>query len=163
VNTEALFSSENGGWGTPPEILDLVRAVAMTGEIGMDPATSPDNPCRAVQFYTPETDGLFQTWGYWGLVYVNPPYGRGIGNWTSKMRVEGHSGTELIALLPARTDTAWWQADVATANAICFWRGRIKFVGAAAGAPFPSALAYWGNRARVFERVFADRGWLVRP
>ena len=38
-------------WQTPDSILLLVRAV-IGGPIGLDPATSPDNPTRALEFYT---------------------------------------------------------------------------------------------------------------
>jgi phage N-6-adenine-methyltransferase len=47
----------------------------------------------------------------------------------------------VAALLPARTDTAWWHDYVIPyASEIRFIRGRLKFGGAKNSAPFPSAL-----------------------
>lgn len=187
-----LMSSANPNWQTPPEFLDIVRKV---GPIGVDPCTTPDNPCGALEsFYhpigmkrggcnadTPVGDGLSLGWTGGGLVFANPPYGRGLGKWTVKMRDEAKRGAEIIGLLPARTDTRWW-GDVTTADAVCFWRGRLAFwaphpetgvMGPAlvrnkktgklqtAAAPFPSAVPYWGPRANEFRRIFSVHGWVV--
>jgi hypothetical protein len=71
---------------------------------------------------------------------------------------------EIVTLVPARTDTRAFRALVRGAAAVCFWRGRITFRGAAAGAPFPSAIVYHGWRPERFVEVFADAGliWRVR-
>ncbi len=176
---KALMSSANPNWQTPPGFLDVVRRM---GPIGLDPCTTPDNPVGAGSFYhalptdckvcaeiPPAGDGLALSWvspvGHsWpapkGLVFCNPPYGRGLGAWSAKMRDEAKRGAEIIGLLPARTDTKWWQ-DVTSADAVCFWRGRLKFVGAPHAAPFPSAVPYWGPRAVEFRRIFSEFGWVV--
>jgi site-specific DNA-methyltransferase (adenine-specific) len=65
----------------------------------------------------------------------------------------------VIALIPSRTDTLWWQELVRpTAQAVCYWKGRIHFIGAKHGAPFPSALIYWGREAGRFKAVFCKHG-----
>ena len=47
---------------------------------------------------------------------------------------------------PARTDTAWFHEHVCrAATEIRFLKGRLKFEGAAASAPFPSMIAVWGK------------------
>lgn len=94
-----------------------------------------------------------------GLVYCNPPYSN-LKEWSSKMSAEGLRGTEIIGLVPSRTDTKWWR-DITTAAVICFWRGRITFEGAPASAPFPSAIPYWGPTPDRFCEVFGPYGWLV--
>lgn len=159
-----MVSSENGDWQTPAVVLDLVRELG-GGVIALDPATVATNPVGASVWCTPQTDGLSFDWtrlAEGGLTFLNPPYGRAIVPWTRKLRLEGAAGCELVALVPARTDTAWWQDDITTAAAVCFWRGRLKFVGAKDAAPFPSALAYWGRRVEAFARVFGARGWITR-
>ena len=94
---------------------------------------------------------------------MNPPYGRGIGEWTRRCLDQYRENEcEVIALLPARTDTGWWQ-DCWAADAICFIRGRLKFVGAESSAPFPSALVYWGDRHNRFTRAFAHLGKVIEP
>lgn len=152
-----LMSSVKMDWQTPPGFLEIVRKME---PIGLDPCTDESNPVRASTAMTPEIDGLSREWTGYGLVFCNPPYGRALKDWSAKMRDEGKRGAEIIGLVPARTDTRWWQA-IATADAICFWRGRIKFVGAPASAPFPSAVPYWGSRAQEFRRVFEPHGWVI--
>jgi hypothetical protein len=55
----------------------------------------------------------------------------------------GHAKT-VVALLPARPDTAYWHDHVAGRAAVYSLRGRLKFGDAGNIAPFPSALAVWG-------------------
>ncbi len=174
-----LVSSKDMGWRTPPEFLKLVRSVSLTGAIGVDPATTNDNPTDATLFFTPEQNGLVQSWGKanWGLTYCNPPYGRNLLAWSKKFAEEGAVGTELITLTPARTDTKWWRY-LTQAKAICFLSGRLKFheqredgtwgpaldkKGKPMPAAFPCAAAYWGHRADRFVDVFTPQGWVVRP
>lgn len=155
----ALMTSTRADWCTPLVVLERVRQV---GPIVLDPCASRGAIVRAAVEYHEGDDGLTKSWALGGLVYVNPPYGRPISRWTWKMREEGERGVELVALLPARVDTEWWQEDVApSAESICFWRGRLTFLGAEQGAPFPSAVVYWGERVRRFVRAFAGAGWIV--
>lgn len=157
-------------WQTPDVVLELVRKV---GPIGLDPCTTKKNPTGARRFFTPREDGLATSWEESGLkvpydapadelAYVNPPYGRGLPEWTGKVIAEGYamrlSRKALVYLVPARTDTAWWRSASDNANARCLWRGRIRFKGADAGAPFPSAFFYWGPRPHHFCDVFQDHG-----
>jgi len=130
------------------------------GPVGLDPCSNPQSIVGAAEEWSLETsqDGLAPNWGSYGPVYVNPPYGRGaIDQWAAKIALEGAFGVELIALLPARVDTSWFRA-VWTARAVCFWSGRIKFLGAESGAPFPSALPYWGGHVDRFCEVFSAAG-----
>lgn len=182
-NLAPLMTSAKSDWCTPAEVLDRVRRVA---PIALDPCTTRDNPTGAAVICVEHgpmpgdaenvfVDGLnpMLSWEAWshesdmprcpavtGLVYVNPPYGRSIGAWTSRCLLEARDGAEVIALLPARTDTRWWRdcTPPHEAQAVCFWRGRLRFVGAPASAPFPSALVYWGARKFRFADVFADTG-----
>ena len=86
-----------------------------------------------------------------------PPYGRAVATWVAKARREGRQGTTVVGLLPARTDTAWWQNTVMKAREIRLLRGRIRFVDAASPAPFPSAVVVFKeNRPRrIGPRVVA--------
>lgn len=157
------MKSEKMDWNTPKEILELVCKV---GPIALDPATSPENPVGAQGFLC--ASGLTSDWREEcadigpGLVYVNPPYGRALADWATKISAEGMRGCEIISLTPSRTDTAWFRKLV-TADAMCFWRGRIKFVGAKDPAPFPSLFCYWGPHADRFRSVFGRHGWIVTP
>lgn len=156
-----LMSSEKGDWNTPQVIVDRVRTFNER-PIGLDPCSNASSIVGADVEWTLERDGdsLPKPWTGHGLVYVNPPYGRGIDAWVRKCRETSWLGGEVIALVPARPDTAWWHDHCAPprAEAVCFWRGRLTFVGAPAPAPFPSALVYWGPRKWRFRDTFIDVG-----
>jgi hypothetical protein len=156
-----LMKSDKQDWNTPAEFLALVRKV---NDIALDPSTGPHNPCGAVNFYTKDDDGLVQDWrnsvACGGLAYCNPEYAD-MDAWAAKISEEGMRGCEVISLTPARTDTKWFRRMV-TADAMCFWRGRLKFVGATHAAPFPSLVCYWGPKADRFREVFSAHGWCPR-
>ena len=71
----ALLSSKNMCWCTPQDFFD-----ALNEEFGfvLDPAAT-DKTAKCELYYTPETDGLSQSWDRGGAVFCNPPYGREIG------------------------------------------------------------------------------------
>lgn len=151
-------------WRTPYELIDLVRRFA---PVVLDPSADKDpvhHFARVNLDGSDGRDGLRTPWtGHGGLVYCNPPYGAALADWTRKAALEAKKGAELILLVPVRTDTRWWQENLVGAAAVCFWRGRLRFCGAPASAPFPSALVYFGPSADRFKYVFGVRGWVVRP
>jgi len=161
------FSSATGEHYTPPEFLAHVQAVF--GDVpDLDPCSNdkqrPNVPARA--HYTAADDGLQQPW--FGRVFLNPPYGDGIDRWIAKLRAEWRRGdvSELIALLPARTDTQWFDTLTSDVDdfAVCFLQGRLTFVGQRDPAPFPSMAVYFGPHLLTFMEVFRPRGSLwARP
>jgi phage N-6-adenine-methyltransferase len=152
------MSSERSDWNTPANLLEVVRQF---DEIGLDPCSNANSIVGAKSSLTIEDNGLQAIWSGHGLVYVNPPYGREIEPWAMMCSLKASFGVEVIALLPARTDAMWWQKWIKKANTVCFWRGRLKFLGARFSAPFPSAIAYWGDRRSRFKKVFKPHGWVV--
>lgn len=164
VNDRLLvhLSSESPEHYTPPAFLDAVREVF--GDIpDLDPCSNvgtPNVPAR--QHYTSNDNGLEQPWH--GRVFLNPPYGRAIADWIMKLRAEWvrPEVREIIALLPGRIDTEWF--DTLTADTddaiVCFLRGRLTFVGNNDPAPFPSIAVYFGPRHDVFADVFLGLGSL---
>lgn len=154
------FSTRSDEWNTPPEVLDAVARVL--GGIDLDPCSnSTDTPnVPAERVFTEEDDGLAQVWT--GRVYMNPPYGRVIGAWVQKLVDEYEAGnvTEAITLVPARTDTEWFELLVTCP--FCLVKGRLKFGDADNSAPFPSAIAYFGPRPERFAHVFRHLGHIVR-
>lgn len=138
--TQVHFSSASDEWATPSDFHR--RLVAEFGDFDLDPCCLPSS-AKAPRFYTPEDDGLSQRW--WGRVFLNPPYGRMIGQWTAKSResVEAGDASLVVGLLPARTDTGWWHRDVMSAEEIRLIRGRLRFGNATTSAPFPSVVVVW--------------------
>lgn len=137
------YSSARTDWATP---WPLFRAIeAEYGPFDLDPCATFANT-KCARYFTPEQDGLAQVWS--GRVWLNPPYGRDIGEWVAKAAVTAGNGLgTVVALLPARTDTAWWHLWVKPrASEIVYLKGRIRFEGAAHSAPFPSAIVVWRRR-----------------
>ena len=127
------FSSATDLWSTPQDLFDkLDREFGFT----LDVCATTEN-AKCTRFYTKAEDGLAQPWT--GVCWMNPPYGRTIGNWMAKARKAAKSGATVVALVPARTDTRWWH-DYATKGEIRFLPGRLRFGGGEHSAPFPSAI-----------------------
>lgn len=137
-------SSESVEWYTPPDLFEL--ASAAYGPFDLDPAADPRSPIWPLveRHWTVADDGLAQPWE--GAVWVNPPYGRTIGDWTRKAAAEVAAGraSVVVMLVPARTDTRWWVEAIEAGAEAEYLEGRVRFVlpdgKRLAGAPFPSAL-----------------------
>lgn len=163
----ALASSARNTWRTPPDALALVSA-CFGGRIDLDPCAARHRAHRfAVTSWS--AGGLDNPWQTHGApvrrIYVNPPYGREIGAWINQCIAAGRAGARVLALVPARTDTQWFQAAALTASRIGFITGRLTFVGAPAPAPFPSAFILWdATRAgrAAFDRVMQDHALIAR-
>ena len=157
-----MFTSNTGDWYTPPEIVEAVRE--LFGIIDLDPCSNsheaPNVP--ALVHFTREDDGLSRPW--FGRVYLNPPYGKGIGPWIEKVREEHEAGrvTAAVVLVKAATDTRWFRL-LSERFPRCEVAGRLKFSGCKAPAPFPSVLFYLGDEVQRFAEVFARFGVLVAP
>lgn len=156
-----MYSSNKDEWLTPQHVLDRVREV---GHIALDPCASTACPSwvGARWYFCWDDDGRRKCWSHEAddgeVIFCNPPYSD-VKTWAAKAREEGQTA-DVILLVPARTDTVWfqhcWQAD-----AVCFWRGRLKFEGGKYSAPFPSAVVYWGRNIDGFWAAFKDAGQVV--
>jgi site-specific DNA-methyltransferase (adenine-specific) len=141
---EVGHSSLTDEWPTPQKIVDSLAKEF--GPFTLDPAADPDN-AKAPTFFTKDQDGLSQPW--YGRVWLNPPYGRTVGQWLQKARREvelGHAQV-VVCLIPARVDAHWWKANVEAARPkplVRFWLRRIQFV-RKQDAPFPSAIVVYGR------------------
>lgn len=160
--TRVMFSSRSDNWGTPRDIFDKLDSVF---HFTLDPAASHSNHL-CDKYYTEEDDGLAQSWSG-ECVYCNPPYSRRAGKsqaiaWVAKSLTEAlHPGTRIVMLLPARTDTQYWQhAIFPHASFVLFYEGRIRFAGAKYGAPFPSAFVGFGAFPELYEPHSAMRSTL---
>lgn len=135
------FTSRSDDWATPQWLFD-----ALDTYYGFDlDVCATEHNAKCAKYFTVNEDGLTQEWE--GVVWMNPPYGRGIGKWVHKARQAAtENNATVVCLLPARTDTAWWQDNVPFASEIHFVRGRLKFGKAKYNAPFPSALVVFRKR-----------------
>jgi phage N-6-adenine-methyltransferase len=122
---EVHFSSATPEWATPQDLFDRLNSEF---KFTLDPCCTHEN-AKCKKHYTKAEDGLSKDWTG-EVVFMNPPYGREIGRWIAKARNESAKfrGATVVALVPARTDTAWWH-DYVLPYEVRFIRGRIKFVG----------------------------------
>jgi phage N-6-adenine-methyltransferase len=153
-------------WWTPPDGLDAPQDVL--GTIDLDPASCPEAQAnvRATKYFTKADDGLAQEWG--GRVWLNPPYSNP-APWVKKLIEEYESGrvSEAILLVNDATDTTWFHEALQACSAICFMRGRIKFLHRDKGETGPARqgqnFLYFGDGVEKFARRFSDVGQVVRP
>lgn len=142
----AAFSSARDDWETPAW---LFSALDSEFHFTLDAASSDAN-AKCERHLTKRDDGLAADWGG-ERVWVNPPYGRGVGAWARKAAIEGAKPRTTVALLvAARTDTEWFLRYILGHAEIRLVRGRIRFelAGVAQGpAPFPSMVAVFGEGA----------------
>lgn len=161
ISSPALFTSKTAEWYSPRHIVEAARAVM--GGIELDPASCAEanQTVRAARFYSFEDDGLLLPW--FGRVYLNPPYGNELPPWVERLVQSYEAGhiEQAVALLPARTDTAWFQPLFA--YLLCFVRGRLRFSNAPNSAPFPSAVVYLGRNGGRFAEHFGAIGPIQCP
>lgn len=132
-----LMSSNTDKWATPQWLFD---ALNFNYHFSVDVCAMPEN-AKCECFFSPEQDGLKQKWE--GICWMNPPYGKEITKWVKKAYDSAAEGALVVALIPARTDTAWFWDYVYRKAKIEFIRGRLKFGDGKGAAPFPSMIAVW--------------------
>lgn len=159
MKNKVHFSSKSDEWETPPELF-----ATLNKEFGftLDAAASPANhKCKL--YLSQQDDALGQSWEAAALrdtpsglvewprasIWLNPPYSRHLqARFIRKARDEAAKfrGPLVCCLIPARPDTKVWQETIfPCASEIRFISGRVRFVGASAGAPFPSAVVIFGQ------------------
>lgn len=139
------YNGNGRHWATPPEVFDpLHREFDFT----LDPCATPET-AKCPEFFTETQNGLERSWaGH--RVFMNPPYGREVYDWTRKARLEQSAGALVVGLLPASTDLAWWHEDVIGHAEVRYIRGRVRFL---TGGPyrasgfFASVITIWRGAA----------------
>jgi len=149
MNNALMFSKAFDEWSTPSDLFaDLNEEFHFT----LDAAASREN-CKVSNYLGPDhilpgcQDALGCDWQ--GVVWLNPPYSK-CREFIAKAATEARKGCTVVCLVPSRTDTRWWHEHVwdrkkfpsqPRANVeVRFVRGRLRFGGASAGAPFPSVV-----------------------
>lgn len=136
-----MMSSNTDMWETPRDFFEKLNK-EFNFEIDVC-ATAEDAKCT--RYFSPQEDGLSQNWE--GVCWMNPPYGRAIGNRVKKAYESSLNGATVVCLLPSRTDTKWWH-DYCMKGEIRLVKGRLKFGDSKNSAPFPSAVVIFGPEAR---------------
>lgn len=120
-----VIGNKSEEWYTPPELLDLIYQVM---DVDLDPASPYPPSVLARRHYDKKSNGLIKPW--FGNVYLNPPYGRNINQWISKLCDEWEQFhiNNAVVLIPNKTDTKWFFDLAQHARCFCTITGRIKFL-----------------------------------
>jgi hypothetical protein len=84
------FSSSTDEWETPQALFEELSWIF--GGFTLDPCATREN-AKCARYFTREENGLAKRWE--GKVFLNPPYGRAIGNWAKllSLRAKEHSSS----------------------------------------------------------------------
>lgn len=144
--TTGMRSSLDNTWTTPRDFFDKLD---QEFGFGLDAAALSNSTLVPDNWYGPDHPELIRRDAFrrmWSIdaggkpIWLNPPYGRVIGDWMKKANAEAKDGgAVVVCLVPARTDTNWWH-DYCIQHEVRFIRGRLKFGGQKNSAPFPSAV-----------------------
>lgn len=152
-------NSGNNEWYTPAKYLDSARAVM--GHIDLDPASSviANERVQAGRIFTAEEDGLKQDW--FGNIWMNPPYAQPlIEQFCNKLVSEKIN--QAIVLVNNATETKWGNTLLKNCSAVCFTKGRIKFVapdGTLGDSPLQGQMiVYFGSQKIKFIDEFSKYG-----
>ena len=141
--TGGLMSSNDETWSTPQWLFDeLDREFNFTIDV-----CASDSNAKCGRYYTEQDDCLSQSWKG-EICFMNPPYGRKIGDFMRKAYKESLNGSTVVCLAPARTDTKWWWDTAMNVypDGVRFIKGRLKFGNGKGSAPFPSAIIVFDGR-----------------
>jgi phage N-6-adenine-methyltransferase len=155
-----LMTSNRDDWETPNSLFDILDKIF---KFDLDAAANHKN-AKCLLFYSPKTNAFTKDWAGNGNVWLNPPYGRDVTEpWVNKAYEESQKGAVVVCLLPARTETKWFQT-LWKANHLVFLRGRVRFVGGKSCAPFPSVVAIFGKKLTKRQRTALDAiGQVITP
>lgn len=86
------FSSKTDMWATPQDLFDSLNKKY---KFNLDPCATKEN-AKCKKFFTEEENGLKKSWKG-KRVFMNPPYGRGIGAWIKKASEGGGRDSRVLA------------------------------------------------------------------
>lgn len=131
-----MSSSLRLDWATPRQLFEMLDREFL---FALDACADSTNH-KCANYIDEQMDAFRQNWATLSngrAIWMNPPYGRGIGKWIQKARSEPAT---VVCLVPARTDTSWWH-DYCMKGEVRFLRGRLEFDDLKRGrCPFPSAI-----------------------
>jgi ParB family chromosome partitioning protein len=163
VRPHVANASGNNEWYSPQPFIEAARWAM--GSIDTDPASSDiaNRVVQATTYFTAEQDGLKQQWR--GNVWMNPPYAQPlISDFATALVAKFKAGEVKAAcvLVNNATETAWFQALLDVASAVCCVKSRVKFLdpdGNPVGAPLQGQVViYLGSDPDAFAGAFRAFG-----
>lgn len=153
-----LFSSNSEEWETPSNLFE-----ELNNEFQFDTDLCASDKNAKCSHYIKKGSSYYNTGldrndtlPYVGKsAFMNPPYGRKIGEFVRKAYLLAFRDKKtVVCLLPARTDTKWWHNYCMKADEIRFLKGRVKFINPdnrnakLQSAPFPSAIVIFRPKTK---------------
>lgn len=162
--TSARTKTGSDTWSTPRWLFERIQQ-ELEITFDLDAAASDENALCAMYFTESPSGGALAKNARWiaDHVWCNPPYSM-LKQFIRKAEVElmDKHCESVTFLILARTDTVAFHEASKLASAIYFLKGRVKFVGATSGAPFPSCVVHMTaptnprNPVRYREVEFVD-------
>lgn len=125
MNKNVVFSHQTDEWTTPKPLYDLFMSYGF------------GDPCPL--------GGKMAINERWNKpMFVNPPYSNieAFADWFIAQWRMGSTGRSAWFLVPARTDTKWFEKLFGYCHTLVFIKGRLSFGDGKGRAPFPSVLMY---------------------
>lgn len=119
---KVLFSKQSDDWATPIEIYNHYMNLNFF------------DPCP----YQSTFDGLQIDWNPNRNIYINPPYSNISAFVDKALEYHKKNNSEVVLLIPSRTDTRYFHKLLSYGIDIQFVKGRLKFNDSKNAAPFPS-------------------------
>ncbi len=164
-NVHVSNNSGNNEWYTPSEFIEAARKTMRA--IDLDPASSEiaNQIVKAKTYYTEETNGLDKEW--FGNVWLNPPYSQpAISDFAAKVIDERKNFDNACVLVNNATETQWLQSLLAVCSAVCFVKGRIKYLNVELepeNTPLQGQVVlYFGSNVELFAENFEGFGLCCR-
>lgn len=182
TSLQPLMSSAKHDWRTPSKIIEVVHE--LSGGNWFDMCTDTESykamkhkPRAHVTLRGLHVEGKFQPRadggtvtdeiGFSRLVWCNPPYGRGIDEWIARWSDTDLECLNALILVPARTDTRWFNQLARECSSLLLIQGRLHFSDQKNPAPFPSMIGMRGElgflrEARASLKAAGFSGWHVQ-
>lgn len=149
-------------WYTPVCYVETAREAM--GSIDVDPASTEigNRIVKATRYYTAEDNGLTKEWI--GNIWMNPPYAQPLIADFCNLLVEKYKNGEIkqaCVLVNNATETNFFQNMLLVCSAVCFIKGRVKFIGKNGNSGTPlqgQTVLYFGIGIDKFVRCFSEYG-----
>ena len=150
-------------WFTPEIYIEAARKLMKT--IDVDPASTEiaNQIVKASKYYSIKDDGRLQEWD--GNVWLNPPYSQPLITEFCNLLIEKFKNGETkqaCVLINNATETEFYQNMMKHCEAICFIKGRVKFIdkeGNSTGTPLQGqTILYFGDNTKDFSFIFSEFG-----
>ena len=150
VENTARLQSDFQEWETPPELFNYLD---QQFDFTLD-AAATDRTAKCDKYFTPEEDGLKQSWED-ERVFLNPPFSD-LAEWLEKVWEERERAEVIAVIMGPSTDTRYWHDYVMKADELWMFKSRPNYIRHGeegnSGSTFPTVLAvFTGENEEVPE------------